>query len=65
MTHECPSCGAFVSGYHRCEAGSDRLAFECIDCREPQDRDAHQMDIVGIAPARCASCTFEKMEADQ
>ena len=61
MTHECPNCGNFVSGYHECDAGSDRVAFECIDCHETIDRTTHQMDITGIAPRRCATCTLEAM----
>jgi hypothetical protein len=65
MTHDCPYCGDFVSGYHYCPEGEDRVAFECIDCHEEQNRDAHQMDINGMAPQRCAQCTFARMEAGQ
>ena len=61
MTHDCPSCGRFVSGYHECDAGSDRVGFECVDCHEDIDRDAHQMDITGIAPRRCYKCTLDEM----
>jgi predicted RNA-binding Zn-ribbon protein involved in translation (DUF1610 family) len=63
MTHECPYCGEFVSGYHECDAGSDRVGFECLDCGDEIGRDAHQMDLTGIAPKRCYHCVMEKMEA--
>jgi len=61
MTHDCPHCETFVSGYHECDAGSDRVAFECSDCHEEVDRDSLKMDITGIAPSRCASCALERM----
>ena len=61
MTHDCPSCGEFVSGYHRCEADRDRVAFECLDCGETIDREAHHMDVSGLTPQRCAQCTLDAM----
>jgi len=61
MTHDCPSCGTFVSGYHECDTGSDRVAFECLDCQEVIDRDTHKMDITGIAPRRCVMCTVARI----
>lgn len=61
MTHDCPNCGDFVSGYHECDAGSDRVAFECLDCHDEKDRDAHHMDVTGLAPQRCAQCAFARM----
>jgi DNA-directed RNA polymerase subunit RPC12/RpoP len=57
----CPKCNAGYEGYHRCPAGSDRVEYECIDCNEHVNRETHQLDVDGVAPARCAECTFERM----
>lgn len=38
-----------------------RVSFECIDCGEHIERERHQMDIPGLTPSRCTSCTFDKM----
>lgn len=38
-----------------------RVEFECIDCGEHIDRERHQMDIPGMTPQRCTSCTFDRM----
>jgi len=61
VTHDCPYCETAVDGYHRCDAGSDRVAYVCSDCGDEVGRDTHQMDITGVAPSRCAQCTFERM----
>lgn len=38
-----------------------RVEFECTDCGEQIERERHQMDIPGLTPQRCTSCTFNKM----
>jgi len=38
-----------------------RVEFECIDCGEHIERERHQMDIPGMTPQRCTSCTFDRM----
>ena len=35
--------------------------FECIDCGKEVSREQHQIDIEGIQPKRCGSCTLERM----
>jgi hypothetical protein len=37
------------------------IKFECIDCGENISRPPHQMDVDGLTPKRCASCTFDRM----
>lgn len=59
----CPDCGQGYRGYHRCAEGTDRVEFTCSDCEEHIDRERHQMDVAGVPPARCASCTMERMAA--
>jgi len=61
MSHDCPYCGMVVADYHHCDAGSDRVAFECSDCGDTIGRDTNQMDISGVAPARCVQCVFARM----
>jgi len=41
------------------------VEFECIDCGEHIERERHQMDIAGMTPKRCSSCTFDRMAASQ
>jgi hypothetical protein len=60
-TYHCPSCRSGYDGYHRCPDGPDRVEHECIDCGEHVNRQAHDMDIEGIAPKRCFSCTLGAM----
>lgn len=38
-----------------------RVEFECTDCGEQIERERHQMDIPGMTPQRCTSCTFDRM----
>jgi hypothetical protein len=37
------------------------VEFECTDCGDYIKRERHQMDIPGMTPQRCASCTLNKM----
>lgn len=60
-TYHCPYCGSGYDGYHKCPEGKDRVEFVCSDCDEHINRDRHQMDVVGIAPERCATCTLDRM----
>jgi hypothetical protein len=60
-TYHCPDCGEGFVDYHRCSQGSDRVGSVCSDCSEAVNRETHQLDIEGIAPGRCTSCTFDKM----
>jgi len=38
-----------------------RVEFDCIDCGDHVERERHQMDIPGMTPQRCTSCTFDRM----
>lgn len=38
-----------------------RVEFDCIDCGEHIERERHNMDIPGLTPSRCTSCTFDRM----
>lgn len=38
-----------------------RVEFTCSDCGEHIERERHQMDIPGMTPSRCTSCTFDRM----
>jgi len=60
-TYHCPYCENGYDGYHKCSEGTDRVEFTCMDCDEHVNRDRHSMDIEGIAPSRCASCTLDRM----
>lgn len=40
------------------------VEFDCIDCGEHIKRERHQMDIPGMTPSRCTSCTFGRMGGD-
>jgi len=57
----CTACRSGYDGYHRCPEGEDRVVFVCTDCGELKNRAVHQMDVEGIRPSRCVSCTFERM----
>lgn len=59
--YHCPGCLAGFEGYHECEDGPDRVAFQCSDCHEVVKRPAGGIDIEGIAPQRCGSCTLDRM----
>jgi len=37
------------------------VEFECIDCGDHILRERHKMDIDGLTPKRCTSCTFDRM----
>lgn len=60
-TYHCPNCRSGYDGYHECPDGVDRVEFNCRDCDEHVNRERHQMDIKGIAPRRCATCTLNRM----
>lgn len=38
-----------------------RVEFKCSDCGKHVERERHKMDIPGMTPQRCTSCTFDKM----
>lgn len=38
-----------------------RVEFDCMDCGEHIERERHQLDIPGLTPQRCTSCTFDRM----
>lgn len=40
------------------------VEFECSDCGEHVERERHQMDLPGLTPGRCTSCTFDRMGGD-
>jgi len=37
------------------------VEFECIDCDERITRERNQMDIPGVTPQRCTSCSLDRM----
>lgn len=39
----------------------DRIQFTCNDCGEEVDREPNKMDIPGMTPQRCVSCTMDRM----
>lgn len=43
------------------EGVGGRVEFECSDCGDHIVRERHQMDIPGVTPQRCTSCTFDRM----
>jgi len=57
----CPDCGSGYSGYHRCDEGADRVVHVCTDCGEIVNRTVSEVDLVGVAPVRCGSCTLDAM----
>lgn len=60
-TYHCPACRRGYDGWHHCPEGPDRVEYECIDCEEHVNREQHSMDIDGIVPSRCSSCTLARM----
>jgi hypothetical protein len=60
-TYHCSNCGGGYDEYHECPDGPDRVEFTCIDCDDHKNREVHQMDIAGIPPKRCASCTLRRV----
>lgn len=60
-TYHCPNCRTGYDGYHKCKKGPDRVEFTCNDCGEHTNRERHQMDVEGLTPQRCASCTLNRM----
>jgi endogenous inhibitor of DNA gyrase (YacG/DUF329 family) len=40
---------------------SRRIKFTCKDCGEDVDREPNTMDRPGYTPARCVSCTLDRM----
>jgi len=58
---KCENCRDWFEGYHRCSAGSDRVQFVCSDCDENIARETHDMDVKGLVPQRCATCTLDRM----
>jgi peptide subunit release factor 1 (eRF1) len=60
-TYHCPNCHTGYEGYHKCPEGSDRVKYTCDDCGKHVNRETHQMEIVGVPPSRCVSCTFDRM----
>jgi hypothetical protein len=60
-TYHCPGCGNGYDGYHCCSNGPDRVEFSCNDCGEHRNRKVNQMDVEGLTPQRCASCTLDRM----
>lgn len=37
------------------------VEFDCVDCGDHIERERHHMDVPGLTPARCNSCTFDRM----
>jgi DNA-directed RNA polymerase subunit RPC12/RpoP len=60
-TYHCNDCGNGYDGYHYCDAGPDKVEYVCSDCGEHQNRETNQIDIEGMPPGRCVSCTFDRM----
>jgi hypothetical protein len=57
----CSGCGNEYNGYHHCPAGADRIEFACSVCGEHIDRESSSIDIKGLVPQRCATCTLERL----
>lgn len=38
-----------------------RIQFTCKDCGKEVDREPHHMDVDGLTPVRCSTCTLERM----
>lgn len=43
------------------ESNTTRIQFTCKDCGKDVDREPHQMDVPGLTPVRCATCTLDRM----
>jgi len=63
--YHCPDCGSGFRGYHRCSEGADRLAYICSGCEKVVHRTVRDIDIEGLTPQRCGSCTLGAMAADR
>jgi len=59
--YHCPACRQGFEGYHYCDEGKDRVGYVCNDCGEIVKRTIGGMDIEGIAPKRCGTCTLDRM----
>ena len=60
--YHCPACRQGFEGYHYCDEGKDRVGYVCNDCGEIVKRTVtDDIDIEGIAPKRCGSCTLTAM----
>lgn len=60
--YHCPGCRRGFEGYHECEDGPDRAGYVCNDCGEIVKRTTTDgIDIKGVAPSRCGSCTLSRM----
>lgn len=61
-TYHCPDCRSGFDGYHECPDGRDRVGYVCVDCGEVVKRTTTDgIDIKGIAPKKCGSCTLTAM----
>jgi len=63
--YHCPDCESGFRGYHQCSDGTDRVAYICSDCGTVVYRTVGGLDIEGIPPQRCGSCTLDAMAADR
>jgi len=39
----------------------EKIEFTCSDCGEEVEREPNQLDIPGVTPKRCVSCTMDQM----
>lgn len=39
----------------------DKIEFTCSDCGKDVSREPHQLDVPGVTPQRCVSCTMDQM----
>lgn len=46
----------------RRSSDTERVEFTCQDCGLDVSRDPGMMDVDGLEPARCVSCTLEAMK---
>lgn len=40
---------------------TERIQFTCKDCGKEVDRPRRDIDVPGLPPVRCGSCTLERM----
>jgi len=40
---------------------SERIQFTCKDCGEEVDREPYSIDVDGLTPVRCTTCTLDRM----
>jgi DNA-directed RNA polymerase subunit RPC12/RpoP len=45
----------------RLEGVGGIVEYECSDCGKQVERERHDLDLPGVTPQRCTSCTFDKM----